>query len=287
MPCHKLVLLCKNVLPWYSEMAALLGKQVGGYSRYLDLRKIEERLPVRLYCGGIYNGINKLQFDDEIANLGLTRIRGIVRTICGTLRRIRISRIDWCLDIEIPLLDLALCCQLRRAQNCAFMHSRTGPTVYLRRSKACVVYMYDKRRQLEAKGDPIAKNFHLIGPWTRIEVQYKGGGLPIRKFRNIERYAELDMLADISFWEAGRIPEGSSPMQSLAAEGLLRRIDEVGLQMALKCFSSQERAYIVKKFLRPASESKFPDLNELMRKRVREWLSDVIRFPRLRPRSRR
>ena len=76
-------------------------------------------------------------------------------------------------------------------------------------------------------------------------------------------------------------------MQSLAAEALLRRIDEVGLQMALKMFSAQERAYIVKKFLRPASDSKFPDLNKLMRKRVREWLSDVIRFPRLRPRSRR
>jgi hypothetical protein len=287
MPCHKLVLLCKNVLPQYLEMARVLGKQVGGYSRYIDLRKTEERLPVRLYCGGIYNGINKLQFDDEIANLGLTRIREIVRTICGTLRGVRISRVDWCIDIGIPLLHLALYCRLGRAQNCTVVHSRTGPTFYLRFSNACTIYMYDKRRQLEAKGDPIAKKFHLVGPWTRIEVQYKGGGLPFRKFRNIKRYAELDMLGDISFWEAGRIPDGSSPMQSLAAEGLLRKIDEVGLQMALKGFPSQERANVVKKFLRPASESKFPDLNELMRKRVREWVSNVIRFPRLRPRSRR
>jgi len=147
--------------------------------------------------------------------------------------------------------------------------------------------MYDKCRQLEAKGDPIAKNFDLMGPWTRIEVQYKGGGLPFRKFKNIKRYAEIDMLEALSFWEAGRKRDGSSPMQSLAAEGLLRRIDEVGLQMALKMFSAQERAYIVKKFLQPAAESKFPDLNELMRKSVREWLTDVLRFPRLRPRSQR
>jgi hypothetical protein len=60
---------------------------------------------------------------------------------------------------------------------------------------------------------------------------------------------------------------------------------EIGLQMTLKSFSAQERAHVVKKFLQPAL-SKFPDLNELMRKRVREWLSDVIRFPRLRKRSR-
>jgi hypothetical protein len=148
-----------------------------------------------------------------VRRIGLTRTQEIVRSICGTLHGVRISRLDWCVDIGIPLLHLALYCRLRRAQNCSFMHSRTGSTVYLRRSKTCVVYMYDKRRQLEAKGDPIAKNFHLVGPWTRIEVQYKGGGLPFRKFRNIKRYAELDMLADISFWEAGRIPEGSSPMQ--------------------------------------------------------------------------
>jgi hypothetical protein len=131
------------------------------------------------------------------------------------------------------------------------------------------------------------KHFYLPGPWTRIEVQYKSGGLPFRKFKDIQRYAEIDMLEALSFWEAGRKRERLSPIQSLAAEGLLRKIDEVGLQVALKMFSAQERAYIVKKFLQPASESKFPDLNKLMRKRVQEWLSDVIRFPRLRPRSRK
>jgi hypothetical protein len=286
MPCHKLVLLSNTVESPYRHLAELIGKQAGGYSRYIDLRKTKG-LPVRLYCGGIYNGINKLQFDDEIANLGLTRTQEIVRTICGTLRGIRIYRLDWCVDVGIPLLDLALYCQLRRAQNCAFLHSRTGPTVYLRRSKACVVYMYDKCRQLEAKGDHIAKNFDLMGPWTRVEVQYKGGGLPFRKFRNIERYAKLDMLADIAFWEVGRKRDGLSPTQTLAAEGLLRRIDEDGLQVALKSFYPQERPHILKRFLRPADESKFPNLNELMRKSVREWLSDVIRFPRLRKKSHR
>jgi hypothetical protein len=38
--------------------------------------------------------------------------------------------------------------------------------------------MYDKHRQLEAKGDPIVKMYKLVGPLSRVEVQYKGSGFP-------------------------------------------------------------------------------------------------------------
>jgi hypothetical protein len=287
MPADALILLSsRRITKKFRRLAQEKGERKWGYAKVVDLSKTDPKLSVILSCDGYRNGMNKIQFID-VAHLGLTRVLEIATEIFGDISDVRIFRIDWHIDIDIPLLALVLYCRIARAQNCQFIHSRSGTTVYLRLSKACTIYMYDKFRQLKAKGDPIAKNFYLPGPWTRIEVQYKGGGLPFRKFKDIKRYGEIDMLADISFWEAGRIPEGSSPMQSLAAEALLRRIDEVGLQMALKMFSAQERAYIVKKFLRPASDSKFPDLNKLMRKRVREWLSDVIRFPRLRPRSRR
>jgi hypothetical protein len=287
MPADALILLSsRRITKKFRRLAKEKGERKWGYAKVVDVGKTDPELPVILYHDGYRNGMNKIQFID-VAHLGLTRVLEIATEIFGDISDVRIFRIDWCIDIDIPLLELALYCVVARAQNCKFIHSRSGPTFYLRFSEACTIYMYDKLRQLKAKGDPIVKNFHLPGPWTRIEVQYKGGGLPFRKLKDIRRYAEIDMLAALSFWEAGRKRDGLSPMQSLAAEGLLRKIDEVGLQVALKSFSPQVRPYILKKFFRPASDSKFPDLNKLMRKRVREWLSDVIRFPRLRPRSRR
>lgn len=280
MGADKLILLSAVITEKYRELAREQGERKWGYSNVLDLRTTDSKLPVVLFCGGFRNGIHKIQFVD-VAHLGLTRVQEIATEIFGETRRASISRVDWCVDIDVPLPDLALYCRIARAQNCKVDHSRTGPTFYLRSSKACTIYMYDKHRQLKAKGDPIAKKYELIGPRTRIEVQFKGSGLPFKKFADITRYAELDLLANISFWEAGRKRDGLTPMESLAAEGLLRKIDEHGLQMALKVFAPQERAYIVKKFLRPALASRFPDLNELMRKSVRDWLRDRIRFPRL------
>jgi hypothetical protein len=52
------------------------------------------------------------------------------------------------------------------------------------------------------------------------------------------------------------------------------------VQLASKGYSSPKWAYIAGKLLRLAPESKFPNLNELLRKSARDWLEDVIRFPR-------
>jgi hypothetical protein len=117
-------------------------------------------------------------------------------------------------------------------------------------------------------------------------VQFKSD-LPIRRFDHLKEYAELDLLANLSFWEAGRRQDGLNIPESLAAERFLLLIDEFGLQMASKRYSSQTWAPLAKKFLRPAPESKFPDLNELLRKSARDWLEDRIRFPRLPKRGRR
>jgi hypothetical protein len=283
VPADKLILLSRYVTKKYRRLAEEKGERKWGYAKVLDLRKTDPTLPVILYCGGYRDGINKIQFID-VSHLGLTRVQEIAAEIFGYINLVSISRLDWCVDIDIPLLDLALYCRIARAQNCKVEQSRTGPTFYLRFSKACTIYMYDKHRQLKAKGDPIAKKYKLMGPLTRIEIQFKGNGLPFKNFVDIKRYAELDLLANLSFWRRGRKGDGLKPMESLAAEGLLRKIDEHGLQMALKMFSAQERAYIVRRLLRP--DSKLPALNELMRKSVRDWLEDVIRFPRLPERSR-
>jgi hypothetical protein len=285
MPADKLVLLSsQSVAKHFRSLAQEKGDRKWGYAKVVDLRKTDAQLPVMLYCDGYLNGINKIHFID-VAHLGLTRVREIATEIFGNIDRLNISRIDWCVDLGITLADLALYCRVARAQNCRHDRSRSGQTFYLKFSEACTIYMYDKLGQLKAIGDPIVRKFHVEAPWTRVEVQYKCGRVPVREFKHIERYAELDMLAELSFWEAAPRSEGVSPIQSLANEGLRRVIDEVGLQSALKRFSSQERAYIAKKFLRRKTDSEFPDLNALMKKSAGEWLSDVIRFPRFRERS--
>jgi hypothetical protein len=284
MPADALVLLSHRIRSVFRDLAQEKGKKVPGYAWHIDLRETVFQLPVRLYFGGVHNGINKIQFID-VAHLGLTRTREIVRAICGDLDAVRIARLDCCVDIDIPLLDLALYCRLALVQNCTIVRSRTGTTFYLRHSYPRKAMMYDKLRQLEFAGDPTIKAYVWEGPLTRVEVQLRSSGLPFRRFIDLERYAKLDMLPNLSFWEVGRKRDGLTAIDSLAAEGLLRKIEEVGLQMTSKMFSAQEWAYLAKKFLRPAPESKFPDLNALLRKSVHDWLEDRIRFPRLRKRS--
>lgn len=116
-------------------------------------------------------------------------------------------------------------------------------------------------------------------PVTRVEVQFRRN-LPYRNFDEIGRYAELDLLPSLSFWRVGRKRDHLKPIQSLAAEGLLRNIDEFGVQAVSKRFAPQQWSYISKKLLRPASDSDFPDLNKLLQRSIRDWLEDRTRFPR-------
>ena len=93
----------------------------------------------------------------DVAHLGYTRCKEIAAEIFGASDWTRIMRVDWCVDLDIPLLDLALYCRLKRSAVCLVVRSRTGITFYLRRSKARTVMMYDKWRQLQAIRHPIAK----------------------------------------------------------------------------------------------------------------------------------
>jgi hypothetical protein len=283
MPAHKLVLLCKNIRPKYLDILNLLGKRVGGYSRYLDLRELEESLPVRLYCGGIHNGINKLQFDDEIAQLGLTKTREIVKAIFGSRHEIMISRVDWCLDIPgISVVDLALYCRVARSQTFVLHRSRGSLSVYPRRSKAFTILFYDWVAKRRAIHHPLARFYGPNDHVTRIEVQLRGRGLTFRDFNEIEEYAELQFLSNLSFWELGCKKKGLTPIQDLAAEGFLHRIEQYGVAGTSKFYSPQVFAGLRKKFLIPANEFPIPDLDYLMQMSTRVWLQDRIRFPRLR-----
>lgn len=279
MPADKLTLLSPSIRKPLLELAESEGERKGGYSSFIDLRKTAVKLPAFLYCGGIHNGINKLDIIG-VATLGLSRTHEIVEEVLGDSRQVRISRLDWCVDLcGISVLDLALHCRLSHTKHCSMERSSTGFSYYPQRSKQRTVIFYDKRQQLRWKKDPLGQ---IDDEWTRVEVQLKGKGLPYRKFRNIHRYAELELLPNISFWKFGRKREGLTPGESLAAEGLIRRIQDLGMQGASKTFTAQQWAYTCKKYLEPAEDGDFPDLNHLLRKSIRDWLEDRIRFPRLR-----
>lgn len=281
--CDKLVLLSRSISPVFLRLAEEKGERKGGYSRYIDLRKTPYHLPVRLYCRGIHNGIHKLQFDgSEVANVGLSQVRKIVKMIFGRSLTIRISRIDWCLDLwNASVLDVALYCRIARAQNVGFERSRTGITFYLRRSKQCKLLLYDRVARLRAARHPLAQFYSADDRMTRIEVQLVGKGVPFRRFSEIEHFADTSLLSDVSFWEIGQKRKDLTPSRALAAEGFLHKIEAFGVQATAKMYKPQLFSYLAKKFLVPAPQGKFPDIDRLMRHSIRDWIEDRIRFPRL------
>jgi hypothetical protein len=281
MPADKLVLLSHSIRKEYLNYALEEGKQKWGYAGVIDLRKASANLPVFLSCKGFRDGINKLQFLD-VAHLGLRRVQEITEQILGDIQNqdTRIARVDWCLDLDVPLLDLALYYRLGSVQNCSVMRSRSGTTFYLRRSTLRTEVIYDKVQQLRHIKNPISRFFGPNDHMTRVEVQLKAGGLPFRKFVDIKCYRDIDLLPNLSFWQFARKRDGMTMADSLAAEGLVRQISEFGLQMTAKRYTPQQWAYLNQKYLEPAAD--FPDINRLMRKSVCDWLEDRIRFPRLR-----
>jgi hypothetical protein len=278
VPIDGLGLLSYKIRSNFLDLAIEEGERKGGYAHVVELPK----LSAVLHCRGFRDGIHKLVFRN-VAHLGYTYCKHAAEEVFGDLSQVTIARVDVCVDIlDLSLLDLALYLRLGRVQNCRIDRSRTGITFYPRFSKARSVLLYDKLRERESKHDPILKTSLIRGPLTRVEVQFRRD-LPYRRFEDLKRYPDLDLLPNLSFWEVGRKRDGLKPKDALAAEGLLRRVEEYGLQLTSKMFSSSEWAHLTKTLLQPAPDSKFPDLNELLQKSVRDWLEDRILFPRYPP----
>jgi len=280
MPIDGLGLLSYKIRSRFLNLAIAEGERKGGYAHVVELPKMS----AVLHCRGFRDGVHKLVFRN-VAHLNYTYCKQAVEEVFGDLSQVTIARVDVCVDIlDISLLDLALYLRLGRVQNCRIDRSRTGITFYPRFSKARTVLLYDKLRERESKHDPLLKRYLIRGPLTRIEVQFRRK-LPYRRFEDLKQYADLDLLSNLSFWEVGRKRDNLKPKDTLAAEGLLRRVEEYGLQLTSKMFSSSEWAYLTKTLLQPAPDSKFPDLNKLLQTGIRNWLEDRIRFPRLRERK--
>ncbi len=280
MPADKLVLLSQNLRPEYERIVKEKGHPKGKYSRCLDLRKTEFELPVRLFYGGSFNGTNKLELI-RVASLGLCRAEQIVKDICGDLVDPKICRLDWAVDLlgKSPW-DLAACCRVSGVQSSRFYRSRGCVSFYPHFSRDRAILIYDRLKRLQLKSDPLARVFTEQDDLTRFEVQFRGKGVPIREFANIRRYADIDLLKDVSFLNLLQLRSNLKLQQRLAAERLQSLVQEVGLQNASKMLSPSEWAYVSKKYFEPTYKAAIPDIRALMQKSARDWLEDRIRFPR-------
>ena len=278
MSADKLILLSRRVRKDFQALAEEKGKPRGGYSHFLDLQKTKFQLPVRLYCGGHWTGINKIEFVD-VATLGYRRVDQIVGLICPNRRGIRIARIDWALDIlGLSVWDLAGCCQVAGVTNCAFYRSRGGVSFYPHKSNSRSILIYERAKRLKQLHDPSAALYEGKS-LTRLEVQLKGKGVPIREYLRLSEYAHYNVLRDVTFSTIIPTPKDLKPREFLMMHGLRSLVAERGLQSAAKMFTSSQWAYLRKKYLDPVGEN-FPDLHALMKKSVLDWLENRIRFPR-------
>jgi hypothetical protein len=280
MPADKLILLTQNVASKFECAVKTKGHPKGNYSRSLDLRKTAYGLPVRLYLDGSFNGTNKIEFI-QVATLGLSRVEQIVKDICGNLKEPIICRVDWAVDLMgMNPWDLAACCRVSGIQSSKLYHSRGGDSFYPHFSRERVLLIYDKLKRLRLKGDPLAEGFKGNAQLTRLEVQFRGKGVPIREFAHIRRYGDIDLLRGVSFLRLQQLRSTLKPQQRLAAERLQSLAQEVGLQNASKRFSASEWQYLSKTYFEPATKATIPDIRALMQKSARDWLQDRLRFPR-------
>ena len=71
-----------------------------------------------------------------------------------------------------------------------------------------------------------------------------------------------------------------TPKDILVFEGLQSLIEKVGLECAAKRFSSSQWEYFLKRYFLPVSQNAFVNVRQRLAKSTRDWLEDIIRFPR-------
>jgi hypothetical protein len=240
-----------------------------GYRHFVDLRKTKFKLPVLLYHQGLYSNISKLVFV-KVSKRSLRRIKKILRLVCAYPRHAKIYRIDFALDLpNVTALELSRHCLVKQAQKSAVFRSRTGFSSYPHLSKTRTILIYDKvlpdggRRKI-----------------TRLEIQLRGAGVPIREFQRIDDYAQIDVLKGVSFFKFRRMRSSLTALQRFAAIGMQSMISELGLQAARKIVTAGSWPHLQEKFFEPADES-LTNIPGVMRDEIRFWLQGLRRFPRL------
>lgn len=226
------------------------------------------------------DGCHKLEVVD-VGHIGQTRTLQILKKVIGHLSNARIYRIDFCVDLPgVSVWDLAQICYVGPSQNYQVYRSRTGDSVYLQRSNAKTIVLYDRKLRLRAEHDPRAGMYGPGDELTRIEVQLKGAGVPHRKVRYIHQYADIDLLSGLKFRRLVSSSNQKKPLRAMAAAHLASQIEDFGLHATLKRFPSSHRAYIERLFLKDIDGNEVPDIRRRLKKAIQDWLEDQIRFPR-------
>jgi hypothetical protein len=277
MSVDKLILLCPTVDPDFIELVMKEGLPKGKFKKCLDLRGTTHRLPVRLSCDGAYNKNKKVEFFD-VAQLGLAYVEDTVRTICGSFTGVTVCRVDVCVDLlNLSPWDLAAACEVPGAKVSMFYRNSSGDSFYPQVSHDKTVLFYDKLRLARSRHDPFAKMFKFDDCMCRVELQFRGRGVAIKEFSNIRGYGEIDLLRGINFLDFLQLKVELTPNQRLTALGFQFLVRQMGLQNALRQFSSFDRA----KYFVSAANQPVPNIRSLLQKGVRNWLEDRIRFPRI------
>jgi hypothetical protein len=275
----KLSLLSPIISPSVANVAVKYGLPTAGYERCVDLRKTSKSLPARVYFRGRHNGINKIELVN-VARLGLPRTQEIVEAIFPDLRRVRIYRVDLCVDIlGISPQYFVVNTQLGRRQNYALFRSRGAVSFYLQFSRQRKILFYDRGKLLRKRKNPLAAIF-ATDQLTRIEVQMVGATVPFRRFTEIHRYAEFDPLAGVEFMRLRTNGRDYTPVKLLAAYGLRWLFRRHGQQAASRMFPASAWAAIRKTYLIPMQETEIPPIRRMMRKSIERWIKGQICFPR-------
>jgi hypothetical protein len=280
MGIDKLVALSSSVGDVFHNFARERGEQKWGYGHVLDLRHTYYKLPITLYCDGRHDGRHKLEVIG-VSRLGQSRTLKILKEVVGHLSNVRIYRIDFCVDLlGISVQDLAAACFVRQVQNYRIFRKRGAVSFYLQCSADRTVLLYDKKREMAAKGNPLVKMLRENDELTRVEVQLKGAAVPYKKIRHLHRYADVDLLAGLEFRWLRAISADAKPLQSLAVSYLRDQTEQFGLQAVKKRFGSSEWSYIERIFSENVRPDRIPDIRLRLKKSVEDWLENRIRFPR-------
>jgi len=276
----KLILLSPKINDLFADVALECGVPAAGYERRVDLRKTDMELPVMLFYRGRHNGHHKLEIIG-IAGLGLPRTQEIVEQIFPNPQRVRIYRIDLCVDLLRYLVWFFVTnLYVSRRQNYRLYRSRGAVSYYLVFSKQRILVFYDRLRLMRKEKNPLADIYGVDDRLTRVELQLSGAAVPFRRFADIHRYAEIQPMKHVRMAKLIVDVEGQTPVKRLTGYGLRWLISKYGLQATSRMFSSPEWAALKKTYLKEVRDTEIPRIGSLMRKNIRRWLKGRIVFPR-------